>query len=251
MPTPTKTRPRRSSPPPPPPDSVKEDTILPEPEKRNRTPKLEKLESAVAGLYIMGGGAISTLPEQVGGTRLKMVGLNIAKSSDEIAEAWIDLAEDDKRVLKALESLTSFSGWGKVIGVHLMAVGSAVPGIAAAMPQQPQQSQGQSSGMDIQTQMIVAEMFRQAQSQQRQRFEDEPEVMEQIRREQQAPQEQRTRQQQQPQQQQQQQPVRRPGQAPPTRPGRNAGIPSAADLGVTIPDASVEFPTAGPENIRG
>jgi hypothetical protein len=248
----TRTRPPRK--PPPVEEAVREqdnlDSIaIPETEKRNRTPKLQKLESAVAGLYIMTGGALSTLPEQVGGARVKMIGLSVAQSSDEIAEAWIDLAEDDRRVLKALESLTSFSGWGKVIGVHLIAIGSAVPGIAAAMPQSQAQSQQPmgNGAPDVQTAMVMAEMFRQAQSQQRQRMEEEPAVMEDIRQQQQ----QQPPQQPSPRPQPRQGPPPQPRQTPVTRPGRNAGIPSAADLGVSIPDASVEFPTAGPENIRG
>lgn len=210
-----------------------------EPDKRHRTPKMEKLEGAVAGMYIMTGGALSTLPAQFAPNQIKMVGVSLAKSCDEIAEAWIDLAEDDKRVLKALESLTSFSGWGKIVGVHLMAIGSvAMPGVMGAMPQPTPQQQGTPDEANIQNAMIIADMIRQAQSQQR----AEP-VFEQ----------------QQQQQQQQRQPQRAEQQPPPvrqagpvsTRPGRNAGIPSAADLGVSIPDAPAEFPTAGADNIRG
>lgn len=243
--------PATRKPPPPPPstadlfDAGMADGDIPEVEKRSRTSKLKKLEGSVAGLYIMSGGAMSTLPEQVGGARVKLIGLNVAKSADEIAEAWIDLAEDDKRVLKALESLTSFSGWGKVIGVHLMAVGSAVPGLMGAMPQPVEQAQGmaqaanQQSNADLQQAMIVAEMLRQASSQQRAERAG-PQFAEQV--PPQAP-------------QQQQQPledaprVRR--QQPVTRPGRNAGIPSAADLGVSIADAPVDFPAGGSESVQG
>lgn len=216
-------------------------------EKRSRSPKMQKLESSVAGLYIMLGGAMSTLPEQVGGTRLRVVGLSVARSADEIAEAWLDLAEDDKRVLKALESLTSFSGWGKVIGVHLMAVGSAVPGIAAmpsfgggmtaGAPTQPQGPPPNGGGAgEAQMAMMLAEMFRQSQSAQRAEsasapppgFGEAPPPPP-------------------PPQQQQQAGVR----AAAARPGRGAGIPSAADLGVSIADVDLQFPTAGSENIRG
>jgi len=217
---------------------------VPEVEKRHRTPKLEKLEGAVAGMYIMTGGALSTLPAQFVPVQVKVVGINLARSCDEIAEAWVDLAEDDRRVLKALESLTSFSGWGKIAGVHLMAIGTAVPAVAAAMPSPVATApagarQEAASTSDIQNAMILAEMFRQSQSQQR----AEPSPMEQLfdeAQQQQAP----------AQRQQQQQPVRRTGPVS-TRPGRNAGIPSAADLGVSIADAPADFPTAGPENIRG
>jgi hypothetical protein len=251
MPTAAKTRTRKPPPPPPAPERTipggndgffpdeKED--IPEVEKRHRTPKLEKLEGAVAGMYIMTGGALSTLPAQFVPVQVKVVGINLARSCDEIAEAWIDLAEDDRRVLKALESLTSFSGWGKIAGVHLMAIGTAVPAVAAAMPSpvataQAGARQEAASTSDIQNAMILAEMFKQSQSQQR----AEPSPVERVFEEAQ----------QQPAPQRQQQPVRRTGPVS-TRPGRNAGIPSAADLGVSIADTPADFPTAGPENIRG
>jgi len=258
MPTAAKARTRKPPLPPPSAESNGIEDILgaataleediPEVEKRHRTPKLEKLEGAVAGMYIMTGGALSTLPAQFVPVQVKVVGINLARSCDEIAEAWVDLAEDDRRVLKALESLTSFSGWGKIAGVHLMAIGAAVPAVAAAMPSpvataQAGARQEAASTSDIQNAMILAEMFRQSQSQQR----AEPSPMEQVFEE--AAQQQRQPAPQQQQQQQQQQ-VRRTGPVS-TRPGRNAGIPSAADLGVSIPDTPADFPTAGPENIRG
>jgi hypothetical protein len=217
------------------------DGDLPEVEKRVRTAKFKKIEESIGGLYIMGGGALSTLPEQVAGTRVKMIGLAIGGAHEEIAEAWTDLAEDDARVRKALESLTQFSGWGKVIGVHFMAIGMTAPGIAAVMPmpqQQRQQSQQQGAGMpepDAQTAMLLGELMRMAQSEQRveqeQRFPPET-----------APQP--------PQPQPQQQPVQqqRPAEV---RPGRGVGMPSPADMGVSVADAPLDFPTGGPENIRG
>lgn len=237
--------------PPPPPveNEPEEDGIVPDVEKRSRSSKLAKLESAVGGLYIMLGGAMSTVPEQVGGERLKFIGLSVAKSADEIAEAWIDLAEDDRRVLKALESLTSFSGWGKVIGVHLMVVGTAVPGIAA-MPSfgggmmgapvgpqgaPPQQPNGGAS--DAQAAMIVAEIFRQAQSQQRaQAAQAPPPGYGQAPPPPPMP------------EQQQQAGVRVAPTGPArVRAGRGAGIPSASDLfggGTPIPDVPLDFPSA-------
>lgn len=239
----------RKAPPPPPPPPIADAPPLsgvgegiPTPEQRDRSPKMRKLQASVAGVYIMGGGVLSTLPEQMGGTRVKLIGMSVARSSDEIAEAWIDLAEDDKRVLKMLESLTSFSGWGKVIGVHLMAIGASVPGVAAVMPgpqREPQpQQQGNGMGEDLAAQMVMAELFRMAQSGTRAEaqapmFQEQappPPV-------------------QQPLQPQEQAPRVRAEQ--PTRPGRNAGIPSPADLGVSVPDAPMDFPTAGSENIRG
>lgn len=236
--------PRKPPPPPPPPLSTEIPAngaeVFPEDEKRARSAKFKKLEEAVSGVYMMAGGALSTLPPQMAGPRVAMIGVSLAGHRDEIADAWVDLAEDDKRVLRMLESLTSFSGWGKVIGVHLLVVGASVPGIAAVMPSGPQRSQQQGPGMpqnggpeDLQMAMVMAEMFRQAQSQQR------------------APEQPNFEQAPPPPPFPEQQPQVRRTQPPPTTGRPRAGMPSAADMGVSIPDAPADFPTAGPENVRG
>lgn len=191
----------------------------------------------MSGIYILIGGGLSTLPPQVIPVQFKSVGLSLAGSSDEIASAWVDLAEDDPRVRKMLESLTSVSGWGKVIGVHLIAIGAGVPGIAAVMPGSSQQQQPQNGAppMDVEQMMFLGELLRMAQSEQRapQQSAQTPPPF--------APP---------PEPQQQQQRVRtQPGPQPQARP--RAGMPSPAELGVTQSDMPVDFPSAGSENIRG
>lgn len=234
--------------PPPPPSSSQADPFqpadgagapaaeIPEVEPRTRTPKYKKLEEAMSGIYILIGGGLATLPPQVVPMQFKAVGLSLAGSSDEIAAAWVDLAEDDPRVRKILESLTSVSGWGKVIGVHLIAVGSSVPGVAAVMPgsQQQQQQPNGAPPMDMESMMMLGELLRMAQSEQR-----APE---------QPPQQAAPFAPPAPQEQQQQ---RRAPNAPPPQARPRAGMPSPADLGVTQSDVPLDFPTAGPESIRG
>lgn len=229
---------RKSPPPPPaaatPPPPVDEAPSL---EPRRRTAKMAKLEEAVGGIYVLLGGGISSLPPSVVPMQFKMVGLSLAKSADDIAEAWVDLAEDDAKVRKVLESLTSYSGWGKVAGVHLMAVGASVPALAAAMPNpvanaQAMAGQGNGGGMsaeDVATLMALGDLVRQQQTQQRQ-----PEA---------APM--------QPEQPIQQEPrVRVAPQPAPVTTRPRAGMPSAADMGVSIPDAPLDFPGSGAENVR-
>src|ERR1700730_8561949 len=99
MPAATK---RRTPPPPrstPTPDEIADvigelgEDEIPEVEKRQRTAKFRKLETAVEGVYIMLGGGLTTLP--MVSSRTKYIGMSLANSSSEIAEAWIDLAEED------------------------------------------------------------------------------------------------------------------------------------------------------------
>lgn len=212
--------------------------------ERNRTPKMRKLEESIAGVYIMIGGAFTAFPAAAVPPQMKAIGLSFVQNSEEIAAAWIDLAEDDKRVLKTLESLTSFSGWGKVIGVHFMAIGGiAVPGIAAAIPQ-PQQPQQQENGNGMPNMddiRILGDLLRMANTEQhaeRQAAPPPPQY---------APPP--------PPQQQQQQPppvqrVPQPQEAP-AMPRPRAGMPSPADLGVTNPGETVDWGLGGAENIRG
>lgn len=195
--------------------------------RRDRTPKMEKLQAAIEGVYIMGGGALTTLPAQVGGARTKQIGRGLATQASEIADAWIDLAEDDKKVLKFLENLTSFSGWGKVVGLHLLVIGGGLPTIAAVMPQPQQQSQQQPPGNNTAQMMEMADLIRQMATEGRQQQE-----------------------------QQAQPPPQQPRPQQPQQPARGAvrmraGMPSPADLGVVQGDVPLDFPTSGPENVGG
>ena len=180
--------------------------------------------------------------------RVKVIGIGLARSCEPLASAWVDLCEGDKRVLKMWESLTALSGWSKVAGEHFKVIGETTPGIAAAMPQtfgqpQPQAAPtGNGGGMDdFQTAMMMAELFRMAQSEQR-APEGQPSSAQPVQAQPQAP----------------------PPPPPPVgqegqprarsqtgmRPGRGAGIPTPADLGVIIPDQPVDFPSGGSENLN-
>lgn len=64
------------------------------------------------------------------------LGENLKALSDDAAQAWIELAEQDKKVKDMLESMTSASVWGNVIGVHFAIFSAALPGgqmVQAAM----------------------------------------------------------------------------------------------------------------------
>jgi hypothetical protein len=241
--------------PPPGAESEKEPDI-PIMEDRVRTSKFKKMEVSVQGFYIMLGGALSVLPPQVAGEQFKRIGKSFAIHSEDIAEAWIDLAEDDARVRRIIESVTGFSTWGKVVGRHLEAIGDETPAIQGfrqqRVPQQPQQ-EGPS---DLDAAMALAEFMAQAAAQQRQAQEggngapQSGPSEEQVRR---AMQEQQ-RQQQRPTRQQQQQPIPVTQQeAPQVSQRRPVGMPSPADLGVVNPDQSEygDMPVPGEADVKG
>ena len=237
---------------------------IPRVEDRSRSAKYKKMQNAVEGFYIMLGGAITVMPPQMAGQQVKRVGLSLAKHSEEIAEAWIDLAEENPRVRAIIESVTGFSGWGKVMGEHLKAIGDETPAIQGMRQQrQPQEAPQQSD--DIAAAMALADFLSQAAAGQRQQTgngEPQQPSPEQVRRMMQE----QERQQQRPQRQQQQQPVSEPvhpmgqgnpqpvppGQAPPMGQTRKpVGMPTPADLGVVNPDMPEDFPAGGSQDVRG
>lgn len=102
------------------------------PPRSGRQTKTETLEVKVARMYNMFGTMLSPMGRFY--PALGPLGNNLKALSDEAAEAWVELAEQDKRVKDALESMTSASVWGNVIGVHFAIFSAAIPGgdIAAA-----------------------------------------------------------------------------------------------------------------------
>jgi hypothetical protein len=103
------------------------------PRRGGRQTKAETLEVKVARMYNMFGTMLMPMGRFY--PALGPLGQNLRTMSDDAAEAWIDLAEQDKRVKEALESMTSASVWGNVIGVHFAIFSAALPGgeiVAAA-----------------------------------------------------------------------------------------------------------------------
>lgn len=221
---------------------------------RVRTPKLEKLQDKIAGLYLMVGGAVLTLPESVVGKRPRTIARGLIGHKDDIAKAWVDLCEDDKRVLKYWEKLTAAGAWSEVIGAHLEAAGDdLIPGVIGAMPtgMRPQYAQPQGQPMmvpDIGSMMAMADFMRQQASQQRESngVDNEEQVRRAVA---------EAMQQQQQQQPPREQPVRGQVRRPPGvfRAGKGAGIPTPADMigGVASMDTGDEFPVASSAEAAG
>lgn len=207
---------------------------------RDRTAQFEKLQVAVESGYALLYGALVVAPPPIG-NKTKPIGVRLKKATPEIAEAWIDLAEDDPKVKRMLLQLTGISGWGKVVGLHLFVIGGDIPGITQQFVPKPQQGQESQEGTpsDIEALMAMAEFLQQGAAQERQPQGNGP-----------APQQKGRPM---PPRQQEQQPrPQQPPQQPPAPEARpKAGIPSPRELGVEIADLPVEFPAGDAQDVKG
>lgn len=117
---------------------------------RSRNTKLDTLQSQLVRMYATIG--IMVKPFGSFYPVLDPIGNNLVSMSDAAAEAWIDLAAKDKRVLEILESITGASTWGNLIGIHLAIFASALPGAGyISQVTEPQEDeltrQGKAMGM--------------------------------------------------------------------------------------------------------
>lgn len=93
---------------------------------RSRTTKAQSLQDQLARMYMMIGTML--MPFGRFYPVMAPIGHNLRELSNEASEAWMDLAQKDKRVMEMLESITGASTWGNVIGIHLAIFASALPG---------------------------------------------------------------------------------------------------------------------------
>lgn len=94
-----------------------------------RTPKITGLREKLARFYMMIGTIMVPFGRFI--PQLEPIGANLKQFSDEAADAWMDLAEEDPKVKQYLESLVSASGWGNVIGIHFAIFMTAIPAQSA------------------------------------------------------------------------------------------------------------------------
>lgn len=110
---------------------------------RSRKPtKDETLQVKLSRMYMM----LGTMMQPFGRFYpvLAPIGDNLKTFSDDAAQCWVELAEQDKRVREILESMTSASTWGNVVGIHLAIFASAIPGgeMMSGMMQDPRNMPG-------------------------------------------------------------------------------------------------------------
>lgn len=89
-------------------------------EDRKRTPSLRRMEEELAQLYVNAG----LIASMFGGNGGNVAGTIIAHKADTLAGSWIDLAEKDQRVKRAIQSILQGGAWSGVIMAH---VGVAMP----------------------------------------------------------------------------------------------------------------------------
>lgn len=89
-------------------------------EKPPRTPELRKMERQLADLYAQAAiiAGIATGPTG------NMAATVVTAKADVLAGSWIDLAERDQRVRRAIKSVLQSGGWAGVIAAH---IGVALP----------------------------------------------------------------------------------------------------------------------------
>lgn len=92
---------------------------------RSRTTKADALKDEIARMYMMIGTMIRPFGRFY--PVLGPVGDNFKDLSTDAADAWMQLAEKDARVMEMLKSITSASTYGNVIGIHLAIFASALP----------------------------------------------------------------------------------------------------------------------------
>jgi hypothetical protein len=90
-----------------------------------KTPTERKLQEKVTRLYMVLGTVLRPFGRFL--PQLQPISDNIKTFADDAAEAWTDLARDDPKVKKWLESITGASAWGNVIGIHFAIFASAIP----------------------------------------------------------------------------------------------------------------------------
>lgn len=114
------------------------------PAGKNRV-KNEPLRVKVEHTYMAIGLAIQPLGKFW--PILNPLGKSIRNYSEEASEAWLTLAEDDPKYMRLLQSMTSYSAIGEVIGVHVAIGLQSLPQSQFVMEQMAQQQNQQNNSL--------------------------------------------------------------------------------------------------------
>lgn len=99
-----------------------------DPPRSTRRGDSRKLKEALERFYATIGGGVATAGMFTGNIGMVASGTNIATRSDEVSEAWMELADTNPKVKKFLESFMEGSSVANLVAAHLSMV---VPLIAA------------------------------------------------------------------------------------------------------------------------
>lgn len=100
-----------------------------EPEPRERTRDLARMERQLTELY----ANIGTYGGMMTGQKGMLAGGVIAGNAASLAEAWIDLAERDQGVRRAIQRVLESGGWAGVIGAHVVTI-LPIAALAGVLP---------------------------------------------------------------------------------------------------------------------
>jgi hypothetical protein len=90
------------------------------PEPKVRSKRDRDLIAALAQFYGMVGIGLTAAGQGINNPGLAVAGVNVASRGEVTAEAWVDLAENNPAIRKALEGFLAGSAWATVIGGHVM-----------------------------------------------------------------------------------------------------------------------------------
>lgn len=108
-----------------------------------RSPSDRKLEASINTVYEGLGMGVTAIGLQLGDNGIMGTGIKVTESSGMVASAWMDVAEQNKKVKDALVKFTEASRVGTLIGCHLAMMlpilvdRGVVPGAVAAMGTDP------------------------------------------------------------------------------------------------------------------
>lgn len=86
--------------------------------EKERSRDMRRLEAQLTEVYV----TVGTYGGMAAGKRGMLSGTIVAANAGILASSWIDLAERDARVKRALQNIVQSGGWAGVIGAHVVAV---------------------------------------------------------------------------------------------------------------------------------
>ena len=127
-------------------DNATEETPTVKPRAPKRAPRGDdrKLVENLTQLYSMIGGGVASWGMLKGDVSLVATGNNVIARADDVANTWLELAEQNKAVRRFLEGFTEGSAVASLVGLHLVmaapfaASRGAVPEQMAMMVMHPE-----------------------------------------------------------------------------------------------------------------
>lgn len=133
------------------------DTDIPSPERERppRSREMKRMQQQLADAYTQVGIIIGI----AGGRTGNLAGFIVARRADMLAESWIDLAERDARVKRAIQNVLQIGGWSGVVAAHASVI-LPVAAMSGVLP--PPVSEKIMMGLAMQDPELFAALTQQA-----------------------------------------------------------------------------------------